>query len=333
MPTAKQRAKPPEAVWDKVDPLGEMLHALKMDGVVYARSHLTAPWGVDLPPMPGCLMFHVVTSGQCTLDVPGEEVLTLQPGQFALIPHGQGHRILYRKGAKCRNFFELPIERVTDRYEVLRYGGGGDVTTLICGCVKFDHPAAKDLVELLPAILHIETWSDSHAEWMHSTLRLMAAETSAMQPGGETIVTRLADILVIQAIRTWLNSNPTANTGWLGAIRDERIGPALTLMHREPTKNWTVASLADEVAMSRSAFSARFTELVGKSPLQYLTQWRMHLAGTWLREQDITLAECAGRLGYESEAAFSRAFKRVVGVAPGTWKKRQNTDQDAGVAV
>jgi len=161
----------------------------------------------------------------------------------------------------------------------------------------------------------------------------MAAETAAMRPGGETIVTRLADILVIQAIRSWLASNPTAHTGWLGAIRDERIGPALTLMHREPTKNWTVGSLADAVSMSRSAFSARFTERVGKSPLQYLTHWRMQLAGTWLREQDITLAECAGRLGYESEAAFSRAFKRVVGVAPGTWKKRHFTDDASGEAV
>lgn len=313
MQTAKTRAKPPEAVWDKTDALGEMLHALKMDGVVYARSYLTAPWGVELPPMPGCLMFHVVTSGQCTLDVPGEKALTLQPGQFALIPHGQGHKILHRKGAKCRSFFDLPIERVTERYEVLRYGGGGDATTLICGCVKLDHPAAKDLVELLPAILHIKTWSDSHAEWMHSTLRLMAAEVSAMKPGGETIVTRLADILVIQAIRTWLNANPTANTGWLGAIRDERIGPALTLMHREPTKDWTVASLAKEVSMSRSAFSARFSELVGKSPLQYLTHWRMHLAGTWLHEEDITLAQCASRLGYESEAAFMVGHDRCLG--------------------
>lgn len=312
---------PPADAWLSTDPMGEMLHALRMTGVVYARSHLTAPWGADLPPMPGCLLFHVLTEGRCWLiddDDPPRELL---PGEFALIPHGGGHAIASDPDVPPRPFFDLPIERITPRYEVLRYGGGGQPTTLICGAVRFSHPAAADLVAMLPRLIHIKAWSSPHAEWMNSTLRLMAAEVMSQQPGGETIVTRLADILVVQAIRGWLSESAAVQTGWLSALKDERIGSALLMMHREPTRPWTVASLAEAVHMSRSAFSARFTQLVGRSPLQHLTRWRMNVAGTWLREEGATLEQCAERLGYESSAAFSRAFKRVVGMSPGAWRK------------
>ena len=204
---------------------------------------------------------------------------------------------------------------------MLEYGGGGEETRLICGAVRFEHPAARDLVEMLPALIHLKTWNTPHAEWMHSTLRLMAAEATSRQPGGKTIVTRLADILVVQAIRAWLVENASVQTGWLGALNDERIGGALLRIHREPTTDWTVASLAAACSMSRSAFSARFTELVGETAMQYVTRWRMHLAGSWMKEQDLTASECASNLGYNSEAAFNRAFKRVMGKTPGQWKR------------
>lgn len=312
--------QPPPSAWESADPLGETLHSFRLEGVVYARSHLTAPWGVVMPPMPDCLMFHIVTSGECRLEFVDEEQSVLRPGEFALMPRGEGHIIKHAEGAHTVNYFDLPIERVTPRYEMLTYGGGGDETTLICGAVRIDHPAARDLVELLPSLIHIKTWNTPNAEWMHSTLRLMAAEASSRQPGGETIVTRLADILVIQAIRTWLVEHPESHRGWLGALNDERIGPALLLIHREPTNDWSVASLAASVSMSRSAFSARFTELVGESAMQYVTRWRMHVAGVWLRDSDMTAAECGAKLGYNSEAAFSRAFKRMMGKPPGAWK-------------
>lgn len=318
---------PPVDAWASTDPLGETLHSLRLEGVVYAQSCLTAPWGVVMPPMDGCVMFHVVTAGECRLEFHDREPAVIRPGEFALMPRGEGHLIKHAEGARCEPFFDLPIERVSERYELLDYGGGGEETKLICGAVQFSHPAARDLIELLPSLIHIKTWSSQagsapHAEWMHSTLRLMAAEASARQPGGETIVTRLADILVIQAIRTWLVENPASRRGWLSALSDERIGPAILHIHREPTKDWTVASLASIVSMSRSAFSARFTELVGEPAMQYLTRWRMHLAGSWLREGNITAAECAAKLGYNSEAAFSRAFKRVMGDPPRTWQAR-----------
>ncbi len=312
--------RPPADAWQSTDPMGEMLHALRLSGVVYARSHLTAPWGMTLPPMPECLLFHIVTEGRCELDL-GDQTHELLPGDFALIPHGMGHALVSDARAERVPYFDLPIERVTPRYETLRYGGDGAATTLICGAVRFSHPAAGDLISLLPRLIHIKQTTSPQAEWMQSTLQLMTSEVMSQKPGGETIVTRLADILVVQAIRSWLADRATTQTGWLGALQDDRIGPSILLMHREPTRAWTVESLAEAVHMSRSAFSARFSELVGSSPVQYLTRWRMNVAGLWLREEQATLEDCAARLGYESAAAFSRAFKRVVGMSPGAWRK------------
>lgn len=314
---------PPPSAWSSSDPFGETLHSFRLEGVVYARSHLTAPWGLVMPPMPGCLMFHVVTAGECRLEFEDHEPAIIRPGEFALVPRGQGHVIKNRESAQAENYFDLPVEHVSERYEVLEYGGGGEETTLICGAVRFEHPAARGLIDFLPSLIHTRTWNTPHAEWMQSTLRLMASEASSRQPGGETIVTRLADILVIQAIRVWLVEHSESSQGWLGALNDDRIGPTLLQIHREPTKDWTVASLASVALMSRSAFAARFTELVGEPAMQYLTRWRMNLAGVWLMDGDLTAAECGARLGYNSEAAFSRAFKRVKGMPPGQWQKQQ----------
>jgi AraC-like DNA-binding protein len=200
------------------------------------------------------------------------------------------------------------------------------------GCLCFHHPAASRLVDLLPAMIHVEasTSPEPQTNWMQSTLRLMAAEAMRRRPGGETVITRLADVLVIQAIRSWIERDPVAKTGWLGALQDKQLGRAITLIHRDPAHPWTVASLASAVAMSRSVFSARFTELVGESPMQYVTRWRMHLATTWLKDDDAGLGELAGRLGYQSEAAFGRAFKRFVGISPGAVRKDAKPSGDAG---
>jgi AraC-like DNA-binding protein len=169
--------------------------------------------------------------------------------------------------------------------------------------------------------MHLEAASAPQLDWMQSTLRLMAAEAHELRPGSEAVITRLGDILVIQAIRSWLETDPAAKTGWLGALQDEQIGRAIALIHRDPARNWTVASLADELAMSRSAFAARFTELVDEPAMQYVTRWRMQVAVSALRNDGATVGELASRLGYRSEAAFARAFKRVIGVPPGAVKR------------
>lgn len=307
--------------WASVDPLGEALHFLHMSGVFYSRSEFTAPWALALPAFPDCLMFHVVTSGRCWLEVEGLAPRLLQPGDLALVPHGQGHQLLSEPGVPAADLFDLPREQISERYEILRYGQGGEAANLVCGTVRFDHPAAHQLVRLLPKLICIEAWQSPQMEWIQSTLRLMATEARAMRPGGETIITRLADILIIQTIRSWMAEDPLAQTGWLGALQDKQIGYAILLVQRDPARAWTVASLAHEVAMSRSAFAARFKELVGESPMQYITRWKMNVALTCLKNEDVSLGELANRLGYQSEAAFSRAFKRFIGVSPGAARR------------
>lgn len=306
--------------WAPADPLGEALHALRMSGTFYCRSELTAPWGLTMPPMDGCLSFHVVTSGRCVLQVGGSDDVILHPGDLALVPRGEGHRLLSEPGAAAPDLFDLPEEMVSERYSILRHGGGGAPTRLICGAVRFDHPAARHLMKLLPQVIYVEA-STPEMEAMQSALRLMAAEAKEMKPGGEAVITRLADILIIQAIRTWLERERGSHTGWLGALQDRQIGPAITLIHRDPARDWSVDGLAREVGMSRSAFSARFTEVVGEPPMQYVARWRMQMAHTWLQDDALSVAEISDRVGYSSEAAFRRAFKKFVGQPPGAIRR------------
>ncbi len=293
------------------DALGEALHLLRMSGTFYCRNELTEPWGLTMPDMTDCLWFHVLTSGRCAIEVSGS-VTTLAPGDVLLVPGGAGHRLFSTPDAPSPVVTTLPHTFETENYAILRHGEGGAVTHLVCGAVRFDHPAAKHLVEVLPEVLHVRG-----AEDMRATIDLMAAEARTLRPGGEAVITRLSDVLVIQTIRSWLATDPAARTGWLGALQDRQIGQALALIHRDPAQPWTVERLAHRTAMSRSAFAARFTELVGEPAMRYVTRWRMHVAVNRLQDRDCTVSEVARGLGYESEAAFSRAFKRVVGVSPG----------------
>ena len=314
-----------EIAWTSSDPLGEALHSLRMTGIFYSRCDFSAPWGLRLPPMADFLMFHFVTAGRCWLSVAGEEDLLIQPGDLVLLPHGEGHDLLSDTGARTFDLFDLPRAYESERYELLRMGGGGAQTSLVCGAVRFEHPAAQQLVRVLPAVLRVEATASPEHDWMQGTLRYMAAEAKAMRPGGETVITRLADVLIVQAIRAWIETAPAAQSGWLGALHDRQIGQAIALIQRAPERDWTVASLAHEVAMSRSAFAARFTELVGQSPMQYVAWWRTHVAQALIRDENASISELAPRLGYQSEAAFRRAFKRMTGKSPGMVRRTAAT--------
>jgi AraC-like DNA-binding protein len=309
--------------WAPVDPLGRALHLLRMNGAFYCRSELSAPWGLTMPAMPGYLWFHVVIAGTLRLETPDAEPQLLTSGELALVPRGTGHVLRSEVDAPVPGILSLEREQVSDRYEVLRHGGGGAATALVCGAVRLEHPAARNLIRALPPSIVVGASAPS-AEWIQSTLRLLAAEARHPRPGGEAVITRLADIIVIQAIRAWIETDPGARTGWLGALRDPHIGKAIALIHADPSRSWTVASLADELAMSRSAFAARFSELVGEPAMQYVTTWRMHLALATLQDRDATVAELADELGYRSEAAFARAFKRVIGSSPGAVRRQDD---------
>jgi AraC-like DNA-binding protein len=303
------------------DPLGEALHFLRMSGTLYCRCEFRAPWALDLPPMQNFLMLHVVTNGRCVLEIGGTPRSFIQPGDLTLVPHGEGHVVASAPGLAASKLFETPREQVSERYETLRLGGDGERTTMICGVFQFDDPAAQQLVALLPEVITVDTWAAPQAEWIQSTLRMIAEEAKELNPGGETVITRLADILVVQAIRYWIMHSAPAQTGWLGALRDRQIGPVISKVHRHPARRWTLESLAREASMSRSAFAARFTELVGESAMRYVTRWQMNAARSRLAGSDQTVAEVAHIFGYESEAAFNRAFKRHVGISPGAAKR------------
>ena len=294
------------------DQLGEALHLLQITGTLYCQAELTAPWGIDLPALDGLMMFHVVTAGRCWLELDGHEPLLLQPGSLTLVPHSTPHRLRSALDAPSSPLFDIPVELVSDRYEIMRFGGGGELAQVTCGVVEPDHESARRLVAQLPDVLHVDAWDDGDASWLHSTLRLVAREAAAKKPGGEMVLTRLADVLVVQTVRAWLDSAPEARQGWLAALRDEHVGRALIAIHRAPEKDWGVDSLAREVGLSRSAFSARFTDLVGESVMRYVTDWRLQLARTHLGRSTEPLSAVAHRYGYQSEAAFSRAYKRTV---------------------
>jgi AraC-like DNA-binding protein len=310
--------------WRVVDPLGDALRFLRMNAVFYCRSEFTARWGLAIPPFERSMMFHIVTEGESWIAVDGAEPCLLRPGVVALVPRGEGHRVLGDLHASATPLFETSRELVSDRYEVLRHGGGGTAASMLCGLVQFDHPAADDLIAILPKVLQLDVTGTPHAEWLQSTLRLVTAEAQALRAGGDAVITRLADVLVLEIIRSWITRAPAEQVGWLGALRDRQIGHAVSLIQRDPTRRWTVGSLATAIGMSRSAFAARFTELVGKPVMHYVTQWKMHDAHLSLRHERTSVSELADRLGYSTEAAFSRAFKRVTGRSPGAVRRQDH---------
>ncbi|GAA6135248.1 AraC family transcriptional regulator [Oceaniserpentilla sp. 4NH20-0058] len=298
------------------DTLGETLYSLRLNGMVYAQSEFTAPWGAKMPSMEGQMMFHIVTQGGAWLRFDDHDDVYIQPGDLVLLPKGEGHCIANEKTTHCEPFFDIPVTKLSERFEFIHYGGGGEATFLTCGILNFDHIAGKKLIEQLPTLIHIKSENGQLSTKLQTLIELIAEEATMLGTGGETVVAHLADIIVIQAIRYWIEHSPEANLGWVGALKDPKVGKALAIMHAHPETHWTVGQLASQAGMSRSGFSARFTEVIGTSVKQYLTEWRMNLARMKIMQSSISLMDLAEELGYTSEAAFSRAYKRVFGVPP-----------------
>lgn len=319
----------PEAAPSK-DAFGEIFHLLKLTGTFYCHSRLTAPWGIGVPEMVGVITFLVVTQGHCVLRQKGQDDLRLDQGDFVLLTAGVAHDVLSEVGSEPTPLENLPVAPVSEVCETLSFGGGGAETQIMYGVMRPDQAASSILMSLLPDQLHISRWSQSSTAWLQGTLQFIADEARHMRPGGEMVITRLADILVIEAIRTWFNTQQGAKSGWVRAARDPQIGRALMGIHQRPAEDWSVASLAAQAGMSRSAFSAKFTTLIGTSVKRYLTMWRMHLARDHLLRSTQPIAAIAAELGYESEPSFHRAFKRVFGVPPGQIRRRNDAAATIG---
>lgn len=300
------------------DVLSETLTDFGMTGVFYAASEAWAPWGVAIPPLPGTIVFHLVTEGALVLEVDGETT-AMTAGDIVLVPHGTGHAILDAPGSPAVPLFDLPRVEVGERYERLRIDGPGARTTLVCGAVSFTGLGVARLVRSLPPVLRAERSAD--AAWMRAAFEVIGTESQHPRPGSDVVTARLADILVVQVVRSWLES-VTPDRGWVAGLRDPFLGRALAAFHAEPGAPWTLESLAAEAGMSRSAFAARFRDLLGEPPMSYATAWRMDVAARLVRERELPLARVAERVGYQSEAAFNRAFRRAHGMTPGAYARR-----------
>jgi AraC family transcriptional regulator, alkane utilization regulator len=255
-------------------------------------------------------------------EVPGPPI-PMSAGDMVLLPHGHAHILRDSDSTPVRSIESLEAGGYCDT-GILRYGGGGAETHLVCGTFFFQDGATNPLLRSLPPVLMVRGEMGRAVEWLEGTLAFLTCEASHDRPGAATVLARLSDILFIQAIRAYLTQMPPEEQGWLRAMTDPEIAPALQAFHRAPAEEWTVETLARRACLSRSVFAARFTERMGEPPLQYMTRWRMHLAVRMLGQSDRTLAEIAVRVGYGSEAAFSKTFKRWTGVAPGMYRRRSD---------
>ena len=306
----------PRGIIAEPDALGDALHMLHLTGALYCRADAGAPWGVGMPALPGYLTLPVVLSGSCLLEV-GDETYPLAAGSAALLTRGQVHRMLSADGVESTPLFDIPADQISDRYERMSFGGDGPRTRIAYAALRTDDVLTRRLVAELPDVIVVDGWDDDEAGAFASVLRLLAREATSLRPGGETMMTRLADVLVVQVIRWWLQNGRVPEEGWLAALGDRHIGRALASMHRDSSRPWTIAELADGANLSRSAFAERFTTLVGTPPMSYLTTWRLEQARSELVRTDQPIASVSAKVGYSSEAAFSRAFKRHHGLTPG----------------
>ena len=303
-----------------MDILAEVMSLLRTQGQLYGRLELSAPFGLLFPGNEGICL--VVTRGSCVLVVDDHPPLPLVGGDFVFLSGPETYTLMSSPDERVLSAAELVPPEAFHQTRLIEHGGGGTPATVIAGCFTFASPESEMLVKHLPPIVHLPA-SAHDSPWFASTIQHLAAETMGGQPGSAAIVDRLSEVLFVQAMRTQINAMLGSDQpSWLRAIVDPQIGKALRLMHAEPSRSWTVPALAKGVAMSRSAFADRFRRLVGETPLSHLTQWRMVRAAAMLRSpQPVRMAAVADAVGYESESSFGKAFKRVMGTSPGSYRQ------------
>ena len=302
-----------------MDILTDVLNIMELKGWLSSRRELVPPWRYDFA-ISRDSMFHVIRSGSAYLQVEGESrPIRLEDGDLVLFPTGYPHSLYDHPTSPLTRLVHLDYNPHR-RHDVVNHEGEGSPLLLLCGAFHFDYPNDFPLVHRLPKLIHIRGTQGRMDQGFAEILHIIARESASQQPATEVMLRRLTELLFIQVIRLWIAQEAKAPAGWAGALHDQPISTALGLIHQSPGYRWTVKDLAEASALSRSAFSARFTELVGEPPLTYLTRWRM-LRATRLLKNEVKMETIAEQLGYESEAAFRKAFKREMGIPPAQYRK------------
>ncbi len=305
-----------------MDVLSDILRILKFNTSVYFRTRLRAPWWVTIPERPPVVRFHIVIAGRCWGTVPGlTEAIALGPGDVLVVARGQGHE-LYSDAGAPRQPLETLLAQADFDGMTLSFGGRGPQTQLLCGHFEFDEGVSHPMLSSFPGHVSLSPTADTGLGWLAPLLQLIERESKVSRPGAATALNRLTEVLFIQVLRAFM-ADPRNETSFMIGLRDRFVGEALRRLHRRPGHAWTVDELAHEVGLSRTALSLRFVKIIGLAPAQYLTRWRMQLARTALLGSKKSLALIGEELGYRSEAAFNRVFKRHFGVGPGRYRRLQ----------
>ena len=312
-----------EAVRDSATPdlASRLLDSVRVRSTIYCRSTMGAPWGFSVEGH-GNPSFHFIMRGSCWLEVDGEDdPLALLDGDLIVLPKGQRHSLRDQPGSPTEWLDDILAAMPPDADGRLRHGGEGTRSELLCGGFLLEREA-DPLLQALPTVIHVRRGTDGPAPWVSATLELIGAVAGSNGAGAEAVLRRLADAMLAQALRLALAELEIHDPAKAAALRDPQIAKGVDLIHRDHVRAWTVDELARAVGYSRSAFASRFRQLVGESPISYLTRTRLAIAATQLQRTDATLGEIALRVGYSGESSFSRAFKRAFGVSPGAYREK-----------
>ncbi|SFL87114.1 AraC family transcriptional regulator [Variovorax sp. OV329] len=326
-----------------LDTLSDVLRSVRLRGAVFFHVSGHSNWAAEAPPareiapliMPGIehvVEYHALVRGTCWAAMPGEAGVQLFPGDVVMFPHGDAHVVSSApglRGSSDMSWFggvqaaPLPLRVAYDGSDVALHGEPAPdaESTIVCGFIGCDMQPFNPLIASLPRMLHLRA-SDRDA-WIARFSEQAAAESHARRPGGEAMLARMSEMMFVDAVRRYADALPDHSAGWLAGLRDRFVGKALSLMHEQPAEDWSIDELGRQVGLSRSALHERFMQLVGVPPMQYLAQWRMQAAARMLLESRATVAAIALDVGYESEAAFARAFKRSVGKPPAAWRRER----------
>jgi AraC-like DNA-binding protein len=324
------------------DPLSESLRSVRLSGAIFLDAELSAPWGFSSPSASAgarllapsaehMILFHLLVEGEASVRIPGQGRVALEAGDIAVLPGGEAHELWNGRVIELTDSSALLPKILEGAIVSERGGGGGRITKFICGYIGCERQAKRLFLAGLPPLFKVNIRRGASGEWIENTIRHLASEREPVWAGRGALLAKLAEVLFIETLRRYMAELPRQRTGWLAAARDPAVGRALGAIHRQPARAWTVASLADQAGMSRTVFAERFTRLLGEAPLTYVSRCRMQLGARLLETTDDTVLQVALNAGYESEAAFNRAFKREFDLPPARYRTQRRTRDGAPV--